>query len=203
MQNQELYNYADSIASVYYKKHHDTYEKDAVSLSDLKQEAKIVCFKILKKYLKKHGKKGFNIKKFLSRAVGWRMRDLLLGAIVQNKNTVHIEEIRFPDETNENTSYTPDRWNIIEYSHWDKEEFFKDLDPVITYGFKVEELFKHFEGNDLTILKCMLEYKSPQEIKKILKYKTSGSVREAWVNRIKPKLLILLKKVIKEQGITI
>lgn len=198
MENQDLYNYADSIASVYYKKHRDTYEKDAVSVADLKQEARIVCFNILKKYLKKHGKKGFDIKKFLSRAVGWRMRDLLLGAIVQNKNTLHIEELRIPDETGENNGYTPDRWNTIEFAHWDKDEFFKDLSPLVNHGFTIGEIYRHFKGKDLTILKSMIECKSTQEIQKKLKYKTSGSVRDAWINRIRPRLLVVMKKILKE-----
>src|SRR5574343_466131 len=76
-----LLKYCEGIAYKYYLKHYRIFESDATSVSDLKQEAKIICLKIFKTYYRMEGKNGFNLKKFVSRAVGWRMRDLMKQAI--------------------------------------------------------------------------------------------------------------------------
>jgi hypothetical protein len=153
---------------------------------------------MIKEWGKKDGKKKFDIKKFISRAVGWRMRDLLNGAIVQSKNNLPLADIlSFPDE-GESNNYCPTGLNYTEFVNWDKDEFFDTLDPKLVYGFNVKDVFRHFKGKDLTILKSMIECKSILSVQKQLGYKNNNSIREAWVNRIKPRLQVILKKSLAE-----
>jgi hypothetical protein len=193
----DLLHYVGSIAVTYYRKHKIIYEKDAVSLHDLVQEAKIICLKMIKKYGKLDGKKNFDIKKFTSRAVGWRLRDLLNGAIVHHKNNLYIEDMYLPDESGDRTSYVPEALNYEYLAHWKKEDFYNEIEPTLIYGFSVKDVFKHFKGKDLTILKKMIECKSMREVHKELKCK-DNSVRNAWIQRIRPQLLELLKKNLSE-----
>jgi len=194
----DLLYYVESVAVIYYYKHKTVFELDAVSLEDLKQEAKIICLKMIKEWGKKDGKKNFDIKKFISRAVGWRMRDLLNGAIVQSKNNLRISDLRLPDETGDNTGYIPESLNYEYLANWDKDAFYNELDPKLLYGFNIKDIYKHFKGNDLIILKKMLDYMSTASILKKLGYKNNNSVKQAWETRIKPKLSKLLKNSLKE-----
>ncbi len=198
IKKKDLLFYVESIAVVYYQKHKVVFEKDSVSLNDLKQEAKIICLKMIKEWGKKDGKLKFDIKKFISRAVGWRMRDLLNGAIVQSKNTLHLSELAIITSEGESNVSVPESFNIAEYSHWEKEDFFTTLEPELVHGFNIKDVLSEFKGKDLTILKKMIECKSIKSIQKDLGYKNNNSIREAWQNRILPKLKVLLCKSIKE-----
>ena len=197
-QRGKLLNYSESIAIVYYKKHKTVFEKDSVALNDLKQEADIICLKMIKEYGHMDGVNGFILKKFTSRAVGWRMRDMLRGAIVQSKNNLHLEDIFFPNEAYNNGNKLPEALNSIDYAHWTKDTFFNDLSKGVQYGFTIKEVLAEFEGKDLFILKQMLEGESTKAIQKKLGYKNNNSIREAWQKRIKPKVKSLLKKVLAE-----
>jgi hypothetical protein len=197
-QRDKLLNYSEAIAIVYYKKHKVVFEKDSVALKDLKQEADIICLKMIREYGHMDGINGFILKKFTSRAVGWRMRDMLRGAIVQSKNNLHLEDIYFPNEAFNNGTNLPEALNSIEFNHWTKETFFSDLSKRLQYGFTISDVLKEFDGKDLFILQHMLDGESTKEIQKQLGYKNNNSIREAWQKRIIPKVKTILKKVLAE-----
>ena len=189
----ELLSYAESIAVRYYTKHKEVYEKDAVSVKDLIQEAKRVCLEMIRDYGSKEGKNNFNIKKFAGRAVGWKMNVMLKGAIIHSKNTSSIEENKDTDIDRSSTTN-----EVIEYNQWVKDDYFDTLSPDLLFGFNIEEVYKQFEGKDLTILKKMIEYRSIKSIQKELGYKNNNSIRTVWQERILPKLKVILKNSLNE-----
>ena len=65
-QRNKLLNYSESIAIVYYKKHKVVFEEDSVALKDLKQEADIICLKMIKEYGHMDGINGFIFPFFLN-----------------------------------------------------------------------------------------------------------------------------------------
>jgi len=190
----KLLEYSQGIALVYYIKHKHTYEHDSVSLDDLQQEANIICLKMIKKYGKLDGKNSFDIKKFVSRAVGWRMRDMLKGAIV------NIRKYQRNDITN-----TQENGDLIQINKsYQKvesglpEEFFDLLSPNIKYGFSIKEIYSHFSKNDLKILKGIVENRSTKEMLLSTGLKNKRMLNRLWNNKIRPKLRKLLKNVLFE-----
>lgn len=199
VKKQELLDYVEGIAVIYYQKHNKVFEKDSVSLNDLKQEARIICLLMIKGWGRKDGKNNFDIKKFASRAVGWKMNTMLRGAIIQSKNTVNLSDYATnTTDEGDSSNFFEESTDFENHNSTHKEDFFEDIDPRLVHGFNIKDIFKHFVGKDLTILKKMIECKSISSIQKETGYKNRNSIREAWNNRIKPKVLLLLKDKVLE-----
>ena len=103
----------------------------------------------------------------------------------------------FPDEGSD-SGVTNDENEPTAFANWTKDDFLENIDPKILFGFDVNEIYTHFSGKELTILKKMIECNSREDIHKEMGYKNNNSTREIWNENILPKLKRLLKNQIKE-----
>ena len=210
MTKEELLKYTEYIAIRYYGKHFRVFEKDAISLDDLKQEAKLICLKMYRKYNKQHKINNFDIKKFTGRAVGWRLGDLLKGAIIHDNNMSRYEDLattknsRSQLESSEDIDSadvvsidTLNRWNNSSGKN-PNDEFYATLSGPTQFGFAVKDVLIHFKGKSLLILKKLLENKSIVTIQKEMGYKNNYSIITIINNKIRPKVEEILKKQLSE-----
>ena len=184
-----ILKYSERIAYKYYLKHFRIFINDTLSIHDLYQEAKTICFILFKKYHKLHNKNGFNLKKFTSRAVGWRMRDLMRQAITESQVFSHQSQANghiHPKAQEE--SIDVDEANAHKYDA---------LSPDLIYGFNIQQIFKKLDEKDLTVLKFMIKYDSKQDYTKFFKNKKLMHVY--WVVKLKPKLQRMLLKYKQER----
>jgi len=209
MTKEELLKYTEYIAIRYYGKHFRVFEKDAISLDDLKQEAKLICLKMYRKYNKQHKINNFDIKKFIARAVGWRLGDLLKGAIINDNNISRYEDIAHHKKNSYNingedadasdavSADTISRWNNSSGKN-PNDDFYSTLSGSIQFGFAVKDILVHFSGKSLLILEKLLEGKSIVTIQKEMGYKNHYSIIAIINNEIRPKVEEILKNQLSE-----
>jgi hypothetical protein len=208
MTKEELLKYTEYIAIRYYGKHFRVFEKDAISLDDLKQEAKLICLKMYRKYNKQHKINNFDIKKFTGRAVGWRLGDLLKGAIIHDNNMSRYEDMAH-HKNNYNVNGedvdASDAVSVDTISRWNNssgknpnDDFYSTLSGSTQFGFAVKDVLIHFKGKSLIILKKLLENKSIVTIQKEMGYKNNYSIITIINNKIRPKVEEVLKKQLSE-----
>lgn len=207
MNQDELLKYVEYIAIRYYAKHYKVFEKDAVSLDDLKQEAKLICLTMYKQYNKKHGVNNFDVKKFINQAVGWKLNDLLRGAIVNSTNMIRYEDYALKlnngmsGEDAEGADIVAEDSVNRYHNNTGVEphlDFYEALSSGTKMGFTIRDVLVHFRGKSLIILKKMIEGKSLTTIQKEMGYKNHFSVQTIITNEIRPKVEKLLKKQLSE-----
>jgi hypothetical protein len=141
---------------------------------------------MLKKFGKLEGKKKFDIKKFISRAVGWKMRDMLSCAITEAEKVTSPRN-KFYDSKEE-----------IGYEFVEKIE--QERSPSLKYGFSMKGIYKHFSGKDLTILQNMIKYNCrKRDIARLYPNDSWFDIKYVWKTRIKPKIKSILAKIQKER----
>jgi len=184
-----ILRYSEGIAYNYYLRHFRIFANDVLSIHDLYQEAKIICLQVFKKYHRQHNKNGFDIKKFIGRAVGWRMRDLMRQAITESKVIVHqTKNISTPSQRH--LELAPD---VNEANH----NRYDILSPELLCGFNIEHIFKRFNEKDLTCLKFMIKYNDEKhDYTKFFRNRKLMHVH--WNVRVKPRLKAILLKYKEE-----
>lgn len=183
--------YSEYIARRYYTKYYSLFLDDSFSLSDLLQEAKMTCIKIFKKYYKYHGINNFDIQKFTSRAVGWRMRDLMRQAVTERKNTIHQSKMIVTKSIGGESVLDN---AVTNFTGYDEDDIYEKhiMSSILKHGFIIEDLFKLLSKKDLTILKYVLKY---EDVKKrhILKYfKNIRCGYRYWNKNLKPRLTVIM-----------
>lgn len=190
-----LLKYTEGIAIRYFRKHYRLFLAHSLSIDDLKQECKVICLSLFKQYIKQEGINGFNIKKFIARAVGWRMRDLMRKSVRYVKKNVSIENTSIPDERSQKRHYDK-KTDTSEYVNFRKSDFFDVLDSKTTLGFNIPDLVERLTGtlndSEIKILKMRVDNKQYLEIERKIGIK-AYKVSRLWRNKIIP----VIKKTIK------
>jgi hypothetical protein len=185
---EELLKYSDEIAYTYFKAHANIFAKDSVGLDDLKQEARIICFKMFEQYSDLHGKNEFDLKKFTGRAVGWKMNDFLKCAKIDVKHFEHVDQKDLLS---------------LEEKYYEKKEDNLKISGNLKCGFDINEIFKYFTGRDLKILKLFVKYnENGREIKRHFVSKDWYKIKRIWKTAIKPKvksIITLLQLNLKKE----
>jgi len=176
----------------YYIKYRTLYSIDSIGLDDLKQEANIICLAMFKKNAKLHGKNGFDLIKYTRRAVGWKLRDMMHDAVRESSNIVHSCHRTSEDDEQDNVTQFE---NVVSL---DTSE--NDIGLNLLYGFKIADIYSHFSGKDLTILKSMIEYKGVKKhIQHLFPNDRWADIKYLWKMRIKPKVKIIIATIQKER----
>lgn len=186
----KILKYCEGVVKKYYLTYRNAFTDDAVSFADLSQESKIICLKLFKEYHKYHDINGFDLQKFIARAIGWKMRDLMRCALTETKlhSKFKVEDI------NDILEEEPDKYNLEEVM-LSSYNIYDHISKDLTSGFNVDDILSKFTENDLTILQDVIKYKNNKaDVRNITKKERARIFNK----NIKPKVIELIKNAYKE-----